>query len=58
MGWSWALHTCTDALEHAVRITGALRDLARERCGAPLMAIDESVCSVHVDNITVPWHLL
>ena len=53
VGWSWALHICTDALEHAVRVTGTGRDLARERCAAPLMTVAEPVCSVYVDNISV-----
>ena len=30
MVFSWALHICTDALEHVVRITGTDRDLSRE----------------------------
>ena len=33
------LHICTDALEHVVRITGTGRDLAREKCEAPLMTV-------------------
>ena len=37
MVWSWALHICTDALEHEVRITGTGLDLAREKYEAPLM---------------------
>ena len=53
MGWSWALHVCTDALEHAVCITGTGRDQARERCAAPLMTVAEPVCSRYVDNITM-----
>ena len=53
MVWSWALHICTDALEHEVRITGTGRDLAREKCEAPLMTVAEPVCSVCVDNINV-----
>ena len=55
MGWSWALHVCTHALEHVVRITrtGTGRDLARERCESPLMTVAEPVCSVYVDKINV-----
>ena len=53
VGWSWALNICPDALEHAVRVTGTGRDLARERCAAPLMTVAEPVCSVYVDNIIV-----
>ena len=53
MGWSWAPHVCTDPLGHAVRITGAGRDLARERCAAPLITVAAPVCSVYVDNINV-----
>ena len=53
MGWSLALHICTDALEHAVRIAGPGCDLARERCEAPLMTVAEPVRSVYVDNINV-----
>ena len=45
MGWSWALHICTDALEHAVRITVTGRDPAREKCAAPPMTAAEPVCS-------------
>ena len=41
------------ALEHVVRITDIGRDLARERCEAPLMTVVEPVCSVYVDNINV-----
>ena len=44
---------CTDAPEHVVRITGSGGDLAREKCGAPLMTAAEPVCSVYVDNIDV-----
>ena len=53
MGWSWALNICLDALEHVVRITGTGRDLARERCEAPLMTVAESTCSVYFVNINV-----
>ena len=53
MEWSWALHVCTDAPDHVVRITGTGRDLARERCVAPLLTVAEPVCSVYVDNINV-----
>ena len=34
-----------------MRITGTGRDLARERCEAPLMIVTEPVCSLYVDNI-------
>ena len=44
--WSWALHICTDALDPG-------RDVAREKCEAPLMTVVEPVCSVYVDNINV-----
>ena len=53
MVWSWALHICTGALEHVVRITGTGRDQVREKCEAPLMTVAEPVCSVYVDNINV-----
>ena len=56
VGWSWALHICTDALEHTVRITGPGRDQARERCAAPLMTVAEPVCSRRQHQCA--WHFL